>query len=83
MKKIKIVEIPACEQHQGLYSIKIKLFWTCPKCGAPRGEVKNGRSYDGSCVLICDTWQNPCGHIDKYCDVKKEALTNGLNEGAL
>lgn len=34
---------------------------------------------DGSRILFCDTWQNPCGHIDKYADVRAEAAANGLN----
>jgi hypothetical protein len=80
-KGIKEVCIPACAEHMGIYAVKVKLFWLCPKCGQPRGEIKSGRSYDGSRVLSCDTWENPCKHIDKYADVRKEAVTNGLNGG--
>ncbi len=77
--EIKEVTIPACEEHQGLYDVKVKLHWFCPVCGKPRGEIKIVRSYDGSRVLFCDGWSNPCGHIDKYEIVRKEAKTNGLN----
>lgn len=81
---IKEVCIPACETHEGYKSIKIKLRWVCPICGRPRGAIKNVRSYDGSMCLQCDGWTNPCGHTDKYDNVRKEAKTNGLNatEGA-
>jgi len=30
-------------------------------------------SYDGSRFLMVDTWENHCGHIDKYSKVRKEA----------
>ena len=77
--EIKEVIIPAFEEHQGLYAIKGKLYWVCPECKKKRGEIKTVRSYDGSQVLFCDGWTNPCGHIDKYADVRKEAKENGLN----
>lgn len=79
MDKIRTVCIPACENHEGFYKVNILLNWICPICGKPRGEIKKGLSYDGSLRLDCDVWDNPCGHIDKYEDVRKEALQNGLN----
>ena len=30
-------------------------------------------SFDGSRRLGCDGWHNPCGHVDSYADVRKEA----------
>ncbi len=76
---IKMVSIPACEEHEGLYQIKVKVYWVCPICKKTRGEIKQGRSYDGSLYLVCDTWENPCGHVDKYSAVREEAKNNGLN----
>lgn len=70
-------------EHDGTHGINVKLRWLCPICGAPRGEIQNGRSYDGSRVLFCNTWQNPCGHVDKYADVRTEAAANGLNGDVL
>lgn len=78
-QEIKEVEIPACEQHEGIHKIKVKLNWTCPICGKPRGDIKKVKSYDGSLWMICDGWDNPCGHVDRYYDVLAEAKTNGLN----
>ena len=75
----KTVTIPACDQHDGFSITKVKLEWICPICRKPRGEIKNVRSYDGSRYLHCDGWENPCGHIDKYSDVREEAENNGLN----
>lgn len=79
--EIKTVSIPACEQHEGLNAIDVNLRWVCPICGKQRGEIKTGYSYDGSLRLPVDIWQNPCGHIDKYANVRKEAAKNGLNNG--
>lgn len=46
---------------------------TCPVCGAPRGVphlvryCEDGEWYDVS------RWTNPCGHLDTYADVIREA----------
>jgi hypothetical protein len=78
-RKIKEVCIPACENHEGYKTVKVKLRWVCPVCGQPRGGIINVRSYGGSLCLACDGWKNTCGHIDKYDAVRAEATTNGLN----
>lgn len=77
--EVKTVFIPACEEHWGLNGIRIKLYWRCPVCGGSRGEIRKVKSYDGSLVLFCNGWSNPCGHIDKYVNLLKEAKENGLN----
>jgi hypothetical protein len=69
----KTVTIPAKKEHLGLWSMQVKLKWICPICGCKRGTVKKGRSYDGSRTLMVDTWENECGHIDKYEALRKEA----------
>lgn len=77
----RTVTIPACREHEGFpgYAVNVVLEWLCPQCGAPRGEPEPTISYDGSRRLGVDGWQNPCGHIDYYSDVRLEARTNGLN----
>lgn len=77
--EVVAVSIPACAEHDGYKSIKVKLNWVCPKCGSPRGMVKKVASYDGSRILTCDGWENPCGHVDKYSAVRDEARNNGMN----
>lgn len=73
------VTIPACDQHEGMRSITVEIADTCPVCGGPRGNKFKTYSFDGSLELYCDGWRNPCGHIDKYYQVRKEAKENGLN----
>jgi len=79
--EIKQVTIPACSEHEGFYSINIMLYWACPVCGKLRGEIFKGLSYDGSRRLSVSCWKNPCGHVDAYPAVRKEAKENGLNGG--
>lgn len=80
--EVKTVFIPACAEHMGLNGVNIKLYWRCPVCGGFRGEIRQVKSYDGSLVLFCNGWTNPCGHIDKYVNLLQEAKENGLNGGA-
>ncbi|MET4706705.1 hypothetical protein [Endozoicomonas lisbonensis] len=72
--KTKRVTIPACEEHCGQMAVNVELEWKCPACGGPRGEVYQTLSFDGSRRLGCDGWVNPCGHVDKYSAVRKEAV---------
>jgi hypothetical protein len=74
------VTIPATAEHQGFYSITVEISDFCPVCGGKRGKVFDGISYDGSRRLHVDCWNNPCGHIDKYCDVRKEAKKSKQGE---
>lgn len=76
---IKSVIIPAQDNHDGVHAVFVRLKWVCPVCGKPRGTIVNTVSYDGSRYLPCNGWCNPCGHVDKYAAVRKEAAENGLN----
>ncbi|MDP2398839.1 MAG: hypothetical protein Q8M53_10840 [Burkholderiales bacterium] len=67
----RAVTIPACEQHDGYSAITVTLPWICLECGGPRGEPSEGISYDGSRRLHVHTWNNPCGHVEKYSAVRK------------
>lgn len=82
-EQTKTVRIPACRQHRGIYAANVTLRWRCPMCGGPRGEIFETLSYDGSLRLDVHGWINPCGHIDYYASVRREAQCNGLNEVAV
>ena len=47
--------------------------WVCPVCGGPRGEPQPKRFWENDADHVCDVWKNPCGHVDYYEDVLKEA----------
>lgn len=44
-----------------------------PGCDAPRGKPFNHNFHEDGEWLSVDMWRNPCGHIDFYVDVLKEA----------
>lgn len=69
----KQVYIPATPTHAGFYGMTVEIAWVCPVCGGPRGKVFKTVSYDGSRRLYCDGWTNPCGHVDRYSEVRREA----------
>jgi hypothetical protein len=46
---------------------------TCPECGGPRGEPRSKRQHEDGEWYSVDVWDNPCGHVDAYVDVIKEA----------
>ena len=75
-----VVTIPACVEHNGLYSVTIEISDYCPACGVKRGKPFKTISFDGSRRLNADGWENPCGHIDKYSDVRKEYLIKNLDK---
>lgn len=71
-----IVNVPVIPSHDGccwwVRPLRISDF--CPRCGGERGKPFKGMSYDGSRRVVCDQWNNPCGHVDKYTEVVAEAM---------
>lgn len=65
------ITIPATEDHEGYRSIKLMVPAVCIHCGGPRGEVYGGWSFDGSRRLAVSCWNNPCGHVEKYGELRK------------
>lgn len=46
---------------------------SCPTCGERRGKPRNHNFADDGEYLSCDMWDNPCGHVDMYDAVLREA----------
>jgi hypothetical protein len=58
-------------QHQ-IITRTLEIPDNCPVCGEPRGKAKPiSMTEDGDSTWI-SSWQNPCGHVDKYADLIKE-----------
>ncbi|NNP68412.1 hypothetical protein [Acinetobacter sp. Ac_5812] len=68
--QVKQVTIPAVAEHGGFHHMTVALPWVCIHCGSQRGEVRQGMSFDGSRRMQVDMWDNPCGHVEKYADVR-------------
>ena len=66
----RLVTIPACVEHEGIASAEVLLPWTCIHCGGPRGEPVPMLSFDGSRRLEVHGWANPCGHLERYAEVR-------------
>lgn len=69
-----IVTIPSTSEHQGYMIATFEIPDKCPVCGGQRGEPYGTHSFDGSRRVNVDGWNNPCGHIDSYVDVRKEGV---------
>ena len=52
---------------------QVEIADTCPRCGGPRGEPQGKNEYSDGEAWRVQTWDNPCGHIDLYRDVAREA----------
>lgn len=76
---LREVLVPARIDHQGIYTVRVKLKWVCPVCGKPRGEPRPVRHWNGKHVIECQFWTNPCGHEEDFQTVRQEAFANGLN----
>ena len=74
MNTTRTITIPACAEHEGFHAMLVTLPWVCLHCGGPRGEPFETISYDGSRRLAVHGWTNPCGHVEKYSEVRA-ALT--------
>ncbi|MCP1647255.1 hypothetical protein J2T49_001770 [Pseudomonas nitroreducens] len=79
----RTVTIPACTEHNGLHAMTITVPWYCRVCGEPRGEPIAGISFDGSRQLHVHTWRNPCGHVEKYNEIRMDFQGHAENGGAL
>jgi hypothetical protein len=45
----------------------------CRVCGAPRGAPRSTRQHEDGVTYYVHTWTNPCGHVDLYADLIREA----------
>ncbi len=57
----------------------VEISTRCPRCGGERGKPTNLNQVDDGAYYSVDIWTNPCGHVDFYEDVVKEAASR---EGA-
>ena len=62
--------------HPGLYRVilhTVEISDRCPVCGGPRGEPRNVPYCEDGEHYSASRWDNPCGHMDRYEDVLREA----------
>ena len=51
----------------------VEISTKCPVCGGPRGEPTFSRFHEDGDWYDVSTWDNPCGHLDRYAKVLIEA----------
>jgi len=67
----------------------VEVLWECPVCGGPMGDPKDHGFCEDGDWHRCDIWENPCGHVAKYDQIKiktskgfmtwKEILESGVD----
>ncbi|MGD6829085.1 hypothetical protein [Bacillus pumilus] len=50
---------------------KINVVWKCPTCGGKMGEPQLTPHAEDGFYGSIHTWENQCGHITKYGDLKE------------
>ena len=60
-----------------IHILAVTISDNCPVCGEQRGKPYNHIFCEDGEWYSCDKWENPCGHIDYYRDVLKEAESAG------
>lgn len=67
-------------EYVGVCIVTVTISTLCPVCGGPRGwdTVRNHNFHEDGEWLSVDRWTNPCGHLDMYAAVLREARTRQL-----
>jgi hypothetical protein len=62
------------------YPKEIEISDKCPQCGGNRGKPYGFNFYEDGDWFFVNCWKNPCGHVDYYPDVIKEAESSPKKE---
>ena len=67
------MQVTVSERDHNLNIVTVTIASTCPTCGGRRGKpVLRPYCEEGQFYSV-HTWTNPCGHVDYYPDVLREA----------
>ncbi|MFE6551647.1 hypothetical protein ACFVHS_25050 [Streptomyces sp. NPDC057746] len=61
--------------YEGVHIATVDISARCQRCGGPRGRLRRHHFRKDDRHLVCDRWDNCCGHKDMYPDVLAEART--------
>lgn len=69
---MKTIVIPNRDLFGWLHGTKtVKVEWECPTCGQGMGEPKLESFCEDGEFYSVHVWDNPCGHLAKYKDLKE------------
>ena len=73
MTKAWVVDRGTSRLYEGLRLRRIQLPDGCIHCGGPRGALRVHRFAEDGEWYDCHTWNNICGHIERYQDLLSAA----------
>jgi hypothetical protein len=65
----------------GIVTRSVTISALCPRCGGRRGEPFGHNFCDDGEWSWVQRWNNPCGHVDMYADVIREAAQLAVSVG--
>lgn len=70
VNQVKEVAIPHRRNGFLEFVKTIKVEWACPVCGKVMGEPVKRRFCEDGWWYEVDCWENDCGHVARYRDLK-------------
>lgn len=78
MKEVREVQIVLRDGWQ-METPKVDVLWECPTCGEKMGEPKGKNFFEDGDSYHCDVWENPCGHVARYEELKMKSETGFIS----
>lgn len=70
---VRVCDRGSGREYVGVTIRTVTISKLCPQCGGERGEPFNHNFHEDGEWLSVDRWHNPCGHVDMYSAVLREA----------
>ncbi|WP_026592866.1 hypothetical protein [Bacillus sp. UNC437CL72CviS29] len=69
---VKTITVPNRDLQGWLYGTKnVTVEWSCPTCGKEMGKPNLENFCEDETWYVVHKWDNECGHIAKYTDLKE------------
>ena len=65
--KVKIIDR---QDYRGIETKTVEIDDNCPKCGQRRGQPRLKSFYRDGQSFAIDVWENACGHVDSYEELR-------------
>ncbi|MFE0541063.1 hypothetical protein [Streptomyces sp. NPDC058891] len=71
--RVRVPDYRPRSGYEGVQIATIEISSRCQRCGGPRGPVRPHHFRKDDRHLVCERWENACGHQDMYPSVLAEA----------
>ncbi|ETE97337.1 TPA: hypothetical protein ROY11_004493 [Bacillus cereus] len=69
---VKTITVPDSDSYGRLHGTKnVTVEWNCPTCGKEMGNPKLENFCNDGVWYVVHKWDNKCGHIARYTDLKE------------